>query len=168
MTARAVTIVDALKTVFTADTTLAGWFITGGISRIYTFRDYYSVQDSNPIYPYMILDVMDVRSGDADNIRQQDILRQTFPLMMFFACSSLDDELVKRGALTATPAVPGIFDIYDKIISVLYAEPSIGDTVRYAAGQAGFSCGIGRAQTGENWIGSGLIIKEVYQDISKY
>jgi len=165
MTARAVTIVDALKTQLLTNANLTSWITS---ARMYTFRDLFSIIDSNPTYPYMVIDVLDVRSGDADNIRQADVLRQTFPVLIYFFCSSLDEETVKRGALTSTPAVAGIFDIYDEVINVLRLKPSLGDAVRYAAGQPAFSCSVSREKAGENWIGGGLVVREFYIDISKY
>jgi len=159
MTARAVTIVDALKTVLLADATLAGW--VG--DRVHTFRDPILLEDTNPIYPYIILDVMDIRTSDAADIRMQDMARMTFPVIIYFACSALDEETVKRGTAT----VPGLYEIHDKIWTIIMSDKSLNDNVMHATELPAFSSMVGKSQSGENWIGRGLIIREVYQDIKQ-
>jgi hypothetical protein len=167
MSARAVTIADAVKAKFEADTTLASWFIDADTtSRIYTFDDPLYVDEQINTYPYIIIDVLDIKGGDADNIRQEDMLRQTMPLCIFFTCRNENSRIVKREDLAN--GFPGLFDIHDAVIEVIRKDSSFGGIVRKAPGIAPYSCHLARAQSGVYWLGRGLIIKEVYQDISKY
>ena len=158
-TSRIVAVVDAMKTLLSSDATLAGWFGT----RMYTFRNPISIEQDGNGFPYLVVDVQDIKTTDADNIRQEDMARRSYPLIIFFTCSADTEELCKRG----TVDLPGIYDIEQKIFEVMKLDLTLGGLCRKAPGLPAFQSTTDKSQSGQNWLGRGLIIREYYQDISK-
>lgn len=159
MSAEAIIIAKAIQGVFRTDDYLS--FFKD--EDIYIFEDEPALE-ARGIFPYMNIDIGDIKITGADNQDIRDVERHIYPIRLFFSNRNRIKKYIKMG----TTGFYGLFDIHDIIRQVIKKDPTFGGVVSNVPWASDFGTQVFQYSEGQFWIGRALMLFSVYKDITIY
>ena len=153
----AVTIADKIKTF------LEGSAYLTFIKKVSMFEDELEVEQAG-FFPYINIDIQDMRAGDADNQDARTITRKTYPIILVYGNRHEMKQLIKKG--DSTSSFKGLFDIYDAIWASIKADHTLGGAVRSVLWNHELASEVVQhSGGGQFWTGRAALMFEAYKDI---